>query len=107
MPLNVGLLEDFEANRERLDIEAAAGAVTGVPWLIVHGEDDRSVSVADARQLARANRRADVELIPGAGHTFEAVHPFQRPTPALGRAIRVTGEHLLGYLCPEPRAPDD
>ena len=107
MPLNVGLLEDFEANRERLDIETAARAVTAVPWLIVHGENDQSVSVADARRLARANPRAAVELIPGTGHTFDAVHPFERPTPALAHAIRVTGEHLLRHLCPEPRAPDD
>ena len=107
MPLDLSLLEDYEANRERLDIEAAAGAITGVPWLIVHGEADRSVSVEDARRLAAANPSAALELIPGAGHTFEATHPFRRSTPALDRAIRATGHHLLRYLCPEPKAPDD
>ncbi len=107
MPLDLSLLEDYEANRERLNIEAAAGAITGVPWLIVHGEEDRSVPVEDARRLAAASPHAALELIPEAGHTFETGHPFQGSTPALERAIRETREHLLRYLCPEPKAPDD
>ena len=107
MPLDLSLLEDHEANRDRLDIEAAAGAITGVPWLIVHGEADRSVSVGDARRLAAANPRAALELIPGAGHGFEATHPFRGSTPALDRAIRATGDHLLRCLSPVAKAPGD
>ena len=100
MPLNLSLLEDFESHRERLDIEAAASALRDLPWLIVHGETDMSVPVSDARRLASANSDASVELIPGAGHTFEAVHPFQGSTPELDQAIRVTAAHFRRYLLP-------
>ena len=100
MPLNLSLLEDFESHRERLDIEAAASALRDLPWLIVHGETDMSVPVSDARRLASANSDASVELIPGGGHTFEAVHPFQGSTPELDQAIRVTAAHFRRYLLP-------
>lgn len=98
MPLNLSLLEDYESNRGRLDIESAASRLRDLPWLIVHGEDDTSVSVEDARRLEAANPRADLELIPGAGHGFEAGHPFAGPTPELDQAIRLTSKHFRRYL---------
>ena len=97
MPLDVTLLEDFEANRERLDVEAAAAQLR-IPWLIVHGEDDPAVSALDARRLVRANPDAMLEMIPGAGHTFEATHPFQGPTPELERALEATRRHFRRHL---------
>lgn len=107
MPLNLSLLEDWEANRDRLDIESAAAEIAGTPWLIVHGEDDASVPAAEARRLAAANPLAVLELIPDAGHTFEAGHPFRGSTPELDRAIRATGRHLRHYLFLKPKTPDD
>ena len=97
MPLDLTLLEDFEANRDRLDVEAAAAQLE-LPWLIVHGEDDLSVSARDARRLVRANPDALLELIPGAGHTFEAAHPFKASTPELDRAVEATRRHFRLHL---------
>ena len=101
MPLDLTLLEDFESNAERLDIEAAAATLRDLPWLIIHGETDTSVPVWDATRLAEANPKVFVELIPGAGHAFETGHPFQGSTPELDRAIRATSEHFRQYLLPE------
>ena len=65
-----------------LDIRAAAGRLE-VPWLIIHGESDVTVPVAEARVLhAAGGGSAELMVVPGAGHTFEAVHPLQGPTPA-------------------------
>jgi len=100
MPLDVSLLEDFEENRERLDVEAAARQVKA-PWLIVHGEDDASVPVKEAHRLAEANPDAEIEIIPGAGHTFEAGHPFEDVPPELERALERTRAHFRRHLLEE------
>jgi uncharacterized protein len=97
MPLDVTLLDDFEANVERLDILDTARRLE-TPWLIVHGEADASVPADEARELARASPGAALEIIPGAGHTFEAIHPFAGSTPELDRALEVTGAHFRRHL---------
>ena len=87
LPLGVELLEDVEENREKLDIAAAARERV-VPWLLVHAEEDESVSVDEARELAaEARSPVELEIIEGTGHTFGAGHPFRGPTPALIRAM--------------------
>ena len=106
MPLDHTLLDDFKANRERLDIEVAAATLKELSWLIVHGEEDASVPISDADRLAAANPRVEVERIPSAGHAFEALHPFQGSTPELERAIGATSRHFGLHLLPE-KTPTD
>ncbi|MFQ5538325.1 MAG: alpha/beta hydrolase family protein [Gemmatimonadota bacterium] len=93
MPLDVQLLEDFEANRERLDVEGAAARVLA-PWLIVHGAEDITVPVAEAHRLFRAASTARMEIIEGAGHTFQASHPLETVPPELDAAVSATLRHL-------------
>lgn len=100
MPMDVGLLEDFEARRQELDVLSAAGRVA-VPWLIVHGTTDDTVPVEHARQLAGAAPRGRLELVDGAGHTFGAVHPFEGSNPMLDTAIRATRRHFRQVLRPD------
>lgn len=88
MPMNVSLLEDFEANRARLDVTAAAGQFS-IPWLIVHAADDAAVRPDEARKLARANPDATLHWVEGAGHTFEVKHPFTHPAPAAYEGVVV------------------
>lgn len=97
MPLGVGLLDDYEANRDSLDVGVAAGKVRA-PWLIVHGRDDLTVRVGEADALARASDGARVTLVDGAGHTFEARHPFAGPTPQLQAAVKATVAHFQAHL---------
>ncbi len=97
MPLDVTLLEDYEANAERLDVTARAGAVVA-PWLIVHGDDDLTVSPADAEILVGEAEKARLHRVPGAGHTFEVGHPFKGPSPQLDDAIAATVRHLRTHL---------
>lgn len=97
MPLDVALLEDFEANRDRLDIRAAARRLT-VPWLIVHGDSDTSVVPEEGCALAREAQHGRLVEIEQAGHTFEARHPFSGSPPQLEQAIRQTVKHFADYL---------
>ena len=97
MPLDVTLLEDFEANRDRLDVGAAAERLEA-PWLIVHGRSDLTVPSDEGRTLARIARNGRVVLVDGAGHTFEAQHPFAGGTPQLDRALAETVRHFAKHL---------
>lgn len=98
LALGLDLLEDLEANPEELDILAAARHVRA-PWLIVHGEDDESVPVAEADRLAEAAPGLHETLrIPGASHTFGARHPFAGPTPHLIQAMNATQRWFRRHL---------
>jgi pimeloyl-ACP methyl ester carboxylesterase len=84
------VLDDLEARLAELDLLAAAQR-RQAPWLLVHGENDETVPVTEVKQLAAAasgNKR--VVMIPGAGHTLGAVHPFTGPTPQLITALNAT-----------------
>jgi pimeloyl-ACP methyl ester carboxylesterase len=99
LPMYCDTLDDIEANAGGwLDVPAAAAALR-IPWLIVHGDRDESVPVAEAEQLA-ASAASPVELlrIETGGHTFGAVHPFAGPTPELDRVFEATVRFLGSHL---------
>ena len=89
MAMNVSYLDDIENNAERL---SPLGAIAGLsrPVLVVHGEQDMTVPVREAHRLAAARAGTQLEIIPQAGHTFNAVHPFAGTTPQLEQAIGIT-----------------
>jgi pimeloyl-ACP methyl ester carboxylesterase len=91
--------EDIDANRALYDVPARAAELT-VPHLVVHGERDAAVSVSEARELAAADRRAEVrlEIIPHCGHSFGVNHPMRCPTPTLEHAARTSIEWLRRTL---------
>ncbi len=97
MPLYREVLDDLEANRRRFDVLAAAGRVKA-PWLVVHGTEDATVPLAEAEALAQAGPDARLEVVAGSGHAFEAVHPFEGPTPGLDRAVDATVRHFRSSL---------
>jgi len=97
MPLDVALLEDFEAHRERLDILAAAHRIRA-PWLVVHGLADETVDPNDGRALLRAARGAVPFWVEGAGHTFQARHPFGGAPEPLQEAFEATARHFWKTL---------
>lgn len=75
MPLNITLLEDFEANKAKLDILGAAKHLN-IPWLIVQGDEDVNVPFETAQQLASANTGSRLLKIEGANHVYGASHPY-------------------------------
>ena len=64
--LGRGFLDDARAH----DVIAAV-RVLRAPVLVIHGEDDATVPAADAHDIASAARSASLDLVAGAGHTFE------------------------------------
>lgn len=100
MPLERNVLDDARANRERLDVLAAAGALS-IPVAVVHGSDDAAVPFADAEEIVDgAGDLARLVRVEGAGHTFQAVHPFAGTTPELEAAIDASVELFTGVFGP-------
>jgi pimeloyl-ACP methyl ester carboxylesterase len=91
MPMKVSILEEFEAHREDYDILKAVRNLE-IPYLVIHGDEDETVPFEEGSLLhdntPRGLRR--FQIVPGAGHSFGAVHPFVGTTPDLEEAIRVT-----------------
>ena len=79
-----GSVDDWARAFRRFRPVDAARRFAPRPMLVMHGEDDDSVPVSDARQLANSHGTAELTLLPGAGHRL-------RHDP---RAIAI----LLGWL---------
>lgn len=75
MPLYVQFYDTLMQHKSRLDIGLAAQNLS-IPYLIIHGTKDEAVSVNDAHDLHQACQQSQLLIIDGAGHTFEAKHPF-------------------------------
>lgn len=99
LPISTDLLDEIDRlGATELSVRDAAARVRA-PWLIVHGEADETVPVHEGRQLHTASdNRAELLLVPGASHTYNARHQVMEPTPelaiALDRTIRFFGANL-------------
>lgn len=93
--IELGALDDVEANRERLDVLAAARRLR-MPTLVLHGTDDTSVPPSAAERIhgALPPGIGSLLLLEGAGHTFGARHPLEEVPADLERAFAATLEHL-------------
>lgn len=85
MQLGTAMLSDIEKQtKHNLNILQAVKRLEK-PFLIVHGQEDETVPFFDAEQL---NIYGDpgqtiIRLIPHAGHTFGAAHPFSEASQEL------------------------
>lgn len=92
MRLNSQLLEDVELHKDNsLNIlKAAAGLKT--PVLLVHGELDMVVPIAEAWSIYGVldGSISRLEAIPRTGHTFDIVHPFEKCSFSFNIALQKT-----------------
>lgn len=77
LPLFAPQVQGFLISLLSYDPARLLGAVAK-PVLIVQGERDLQVSVADARRLAAADPKARLALVPGANHVLKAVESDDR-----------------------------
>ncbi len=96
--LGVDVLEDLIAHRAELDILAAAGRRTA-PWLILHGDQDDTVPVEEARMLhAAAADPKELCIVRGGDHGIGGRHPFQGPRPTVIEAMNATQSWFRRHL---------
>lgn len=93
--LGTAAIDEVEAEHSAsLDIQAAASRLS-VPWLLVHGTADETVSPAEAEVLfGAAPKIARLSYVLGANHAFDVKHPATQASPALTEAI----ERTLSFL---------
>jgi dienelactone hydrolase len=96
--IRVDGLHDYEANKERFDIQAATGRITA-PTLFVHGTKDESVEVAALDALLAARGPGGEALrLKGAGHTFGIRHPMTQSAPEFEAVWAKTKAFLEEHL---------
>ncbi len=76
LPQQYGLYTDFLANREKLDILKAA-QLLAEKLHVFHGDQDLSVPLTEAYELAGVSGAAVMEIA-GADHVFGATHPWNK-----------------------------
>lgn len=96
MRMSTRMLDDYEANRQRLDILAAVARLT-VPLLVVHGENDESVPVTESAEIVAAGIDVSRVLIGAATHTYNAIHPLVHVPRELIIAADVTAKFIAAY----------
>jgi pimeloyl-ACP methyl ester carboxylesterase len=96
MRMSTRILDDFEENREQLDILAAVSRLD-VPLLVIHGGRDATVPVAQSYEIAAAARDAAHIVIGSGSHTFNAIHPVVNIPPALSLAATISSRFVAGY----------
>ncbi len=74
MPMYYQLYEDYDHNRERLDIKKAITQLT-IPILICHGQEDNAVPVEKAHTLKGWQPSAQLFITNG-DHVFGRKHPW-------------------------------
>ncbi|GAB5418071.1 MAG: hypothetical protein Crog4KO_31510 [Crocinitomicaceae bacterium] len=74
LPHHFNQYVDFETNSDRLNIEAHCKN-NKKPCLILHGEEDPSVSIEEGKNLAKWTQ-TELIAIENAQHTFNASHPW-------------------------------
>ncbi|WP_224484846.1 alpha/beta hydrolase family protein [Robertkochia aurantiaca] len=95
LPHYIQFYEDFVQNESRLTISRAVKNLEK-PYLIVHGDQDPTVDVSEARNLNNWNEKAELTVIEGADHVFGGAHPWQkeRLPSALEKAVKATLEFI-------------
>ena len=68
--------EDFVKNEKRLTIRRAVENLQ-IPHLIIHGDNDTSISINEAMIQHKWNPDSQLEIIKGANHVFGTSHPWE------------------------------
>ncbi|MDC8000895.1 alpha/beta hydrolase [Aequorivita todarodis] len=95
MPNKFQFYEDFKANEKRLTISRAVKNLK-IPQLIVHGSEDPTVSVTEAKAIHSWNPQSELAIIDGADHVFGAKHPFGENT--LPNDLKKAVEKTIAFL---------
>ena len=77
MPHFFQFYENFKENEARLTIKTAVENLT-IPYLIIHGDNDTSVELVEAKQLKKWNPTALLEIINNTDHAFNTLHPWEK-----------------------------
>ncbi|MEN8186308.1 MAG: alpha/beta hydrolase fold domain-containing protein [Bacteroidota bacterium] len=75
MPHFFQFYSNFKENEKRLNIESAIKNIR-IPHLIIHGSNDETVNVEEAKNIHLWSPKSELKIINGANHTFDSKHPY-------------------------------
>lgn len=75
MPLYYSLAEDYLENIGRFNLDEVILKIEN-PYLVIHAEEDETVSISEGEILAELGKNAKLEVIKGANHSFGGMHPY-------------------------------
>lgn len=96
MRMSTRMLDDIEANRDRLDILKCTTQIEQ-PILVIHGARDESVPAAESLKIASYARDASRVVIAKASHSYNAIHPLIHVPFELSMAAAVTSRFISVY----------
>jgi pimeloyl-ACP methyl ester carboxylesterase len=96
MRMSTRILDDYDANFAQLDIVDAASKLN-VPLLVIHGNRDESVPVAESHELVAKVTDHSLAIIENAGHTYNAIHPLIHVPRALSMAAEISAHFAQMY----------
>lgn len=95
MPHYYQFYKDFITNEGKLTIQTAVKQLK-LPFLIIHGNADTSVSINEALALHKWNPKSQLTVIEGANHVFGSCHPWKsRELPPCFRQIHREITHFI------------
>ena len=95
MPHYFQFYSTFIENEQKLTISSAAQKLN-IPYLIVHGNMDETVPLAEAEKLNAWHKESQLEVIEGANHTFGSSQPWNKTS--LPPHLQVVCKKSLEFL---------
>jgi uncharacterized protein len=89
------IIEDYEKNKEKLNIPAAAREMRQ-PLLLLHGTHDETLPLQMAYDLKNNQPAAVLEILPGVNHTFGGSHPYTEPY--LPAAAQLAADKTIAFF---------
>ena len=95
MPLYYQFYLDFIENEKKLTISYASKNLT-IPTLIVHGDQDTTVDVSDAKQLSSWIKNSKLLIVKDGNHVFNSKHPFEESN--LSKELELVIRETISFL---------
>ena len=67
---------DFKKNEKRFNIQSAVQSLK-IPFLVIHGDNDKSVLQREGRDLHLWNKNSKFFSVKNGNHTFSSMHPWK------------------------------
>ncbi|NOQ91785.1 MAG: prolyl oligopeptidase family serine peptidase [Flavobacteriaceae bacterium] len=96
MPHYIQFYTNFKENENRLHIKTAVKKLK-IPYLIIHGTNDETVLLQEAKKLNSWNNKNKLQLIENANHSFGSIQPWEEkylPTD-LNEVVNKTIQFLI------------
>lgn len=100
MRLNLSMLEEIENKKDNELNLANAVRSLNCTFLIIHGEQDVTVPVTEAKLLYEWSdkEKSEICIIPSTGHTFNVTHPFNGVNDKFEKVLIETEKFFNKYL---------